>query len=198
MTDVIVHRVNSAAQLRSTPKTIGVEIDVRSNIDGLYLSHDPFATGPRLEDWIKDYSHQTIILNVKEDGLEDACADVMSRSNVSSYFFLDQTLPTVVARGRLGLRNMACRFSEFEPIESVKLLAGFCDWVWVDSFGANNLSSELIQEFLDMGLKVCAVSPELHPGNSLDAAKHFAKKMKGLTVPLDAVCTKFPELWMNQ
>jgi hypothetical protein len=195
LTAVIVHRVNSIDQLRSTPSALGVEIDVRSNVDGLYISHDPFGSGPKLDDWIKEFSHHSIILNVKEDGLEQACVDVMRKSNVSNFFFLDQALPTVVARGRLGLRNMSCRFSEFEPREGVRALADFCDWVWVDFNGFKEIDIEVVLEFQDLGLKICAVSPELHSGNGLGSATNFAQQMQRLDAPLDAICTKFPELW---
>ena len=198
MTDVIVHRVNSINQLQSTPRALGVEIDVRSDLDGLYLSHDPFLPGPRLEDWIKFFSHRSIILNVKEDGLEQACQELMTKWNVSSFFFLDQALPTIVARGRLGLRNMSCRFSEFEPREAVRALADFCDWVWVDFYGFQEIDVEVVKEFQDLGLKVCAVSPELHSGGGMGSANFFAQQMKKLENPIDAVCTKFPELWTRK
>jgi hypothetical protein len=198
LTNVFVHRVNSINQLKSTPPALGVEIDIRSDLDGLYLSHDPFISGPRFEEWLKYFSHRSIILNMKEDGLEHACQDLMSKSNVSNFFFLDQALPTIVARGRLGLRNMSCRFSEFEPREGVRALADFCDWVWVDFYGFKEIDIEVVKEFKDFGLKVCAVSPELHSGNNFDSAHNFALQMKKLENPLDAVCTKFPELWAHK
>ena len=39
---IIKHRVNKVKQLKSTRIDFGVEIDLRSNNNKIYLHHDPF------------------------------------------------------------------------------------------------------------------------------------------------------------
>ena len=67
---IIRHRVNSWNKLKSIPESEGVEIDLRSSRNDIYLHHDPFKKGVLFEKWIKFFKHKFIVLNVKEEGLE--------------------------------------------------------------------------------------------------------------------------------
>ena len=67
---IIAHRKNTIAELCETPSHFGVEVDIRSWCDGLTIHHDPFVQGEDFKEWLKHYQHQTLILNVKEEGLE--------------------------------------------------------------------------------------------------------------------------------
>lgn len=73
---IVQHRVNEAKTLKSTPNFFGVEVDVRSDANGLYLAHDPFLPGERFESWLSSYSHSLLVLNVKEEGLESECLQI--------------------------------------------------------------------------------------------------------------------------
>ena len=42
---IIEHRVNKINQIKRINKNHGVEIDIRNNLNHLYLSHDPFKKG---------------------------------------------------------------------------------------------------------------------------------------------------------
>src|SRR5688572_9551394 len=130
---IIDHRVNTAEHLRRVPRHCGVEIDLRDYDGELRLVHDPFLGGERLKDWLADYSHALCIFNVKCDGLEDAILEA-AKGRVKDYFFLDCANPTLVKLARRGEKNLAVRFSEFEPLEGCLALAGLADWVWVDCF----------------------------------------------------------------
>ena len=59
----ILHRVNSKKELLNTPREFGVEIDIRSNKENLYLHHDPFMNGEDLKGWLEGYNHSGLILN---------------------------------------------------------------------------------------------------------------------------------------
>ena len=87
--NIILHRINTIELLKKTPTNLGVEIDIRSNRNELYLHHDPFIKGELFQEWIKYFKHGTIILNVKEEGLEDTILKLMQKYNIDDYFFLD-------------------------------------------------------------------------------------------------------------
>ena len=56
-----------------------------------------------------------------------------------------------------GIKNVAVRFSEKEPIENAKLFHGKADWVWVDTITQSpiDLSNlEVLKKF-----KLCFVCP---------------------------------------
>jgi len=90
---IIEHRKNSSAELVAVPTSNGVEIDVRSNQEGLYLSHDPYDAGESFHNWLKSYRHELIVVNVKEEGLENSCLSLLEDAGVSNFFFLDQSTP---------------------------------------------------------------------------------------------------------
>jgi hypothetical protein len=194
---LIRHRINDLESLVDTPITMGIEIDVRSNANTLYLSHDPFLPGVSLEQFLEQYSHAFLVLNVKEDGLEDRCLELLSRHNISSYFFLDQSAPTLIRRGLRGSRDGACRYSEFETLQTVSSLSDFCDWVWLDFFHESRVDHAAISSLRALGLKICMVSPELHMMERVKEVSQLVDNLRLSGLMPDAVCTKFPDLWMT-
>ena len=187
----ISHRINTIKQLKDVPKEFGVELDLRSNGKDLILHHDPFSEGENFEEYLKHYDHGLMILNTKEEGLEARILELMEKYKVKDYFFLDLSLPYLIKYCRRGVKDIAVRFSEFEPVEFVERFKGLVDWVWVDCFSDMPLTQEAY-DVLKPHFKFCLVSPELQ-GFDVDRISEF----KGLlaTMPLDAVCTKRPDLW---
>ncbi len=87
--------------------------------------------------------------------------------------------------------RVAVRFSEFEPVENALSLAGVVEWVWVDCFTRMPLTPEIYRK-LKAHFKLCAVSPELQ-GRAPETIAAYAVELA--PYPMDAVCTKRPELW---
>lgn len=193
--NLISHRRNTIEELKSTPSEYGVEVDIRSDNGQLVIHHDPFAQGENFEDWIKNYRHGTLILNVKEEGLEMRLIDLMKKHGITDYFFLDQSFPFLIKWSNLGERHCAVRVSEFESIETALTLAGKIDWVWVDCFTKFPLSSEDADRLQDAGFKLCLVSPELQGRPAESAIPELAKLLAERHISADAICTKKPELW---
>lgn len=191
----ISHRRNTTEELLATPSEYGVEVDIRSDNGRLVIHHDPFAQGENFEDWIKSYRHGTLILNVKEEGLEARLIDLMKQHAITDYFFLDQSFPFLIKWSNLGERHCAVRVSEFESIETALTLAGKIDWVWVDCFTQFPLSSEDARRLQDAGFKLCLVSPELQGRPAETAIPELAKLLAERHISTDAICTKKPELW---
>ena len=194
MTEIIVHRRNLPQELRATPTHYGVEVDIRSHGDQLVIHHDPFAGTQSFEEWLGDYRHGTLILNVKEEGLEGRLLEAMANHAISRFFFLDQSFPFLLRTAKAGERRCAVRVSEYESIETALAVAALIDWVWVDCFARFPLDRSQAALLVQAGLKLCLVSPELQGRDATEIAPLRAL-LAELDVAPDAVCTKRPDLW---
>jgi hypothetical protein len=194
---LISHRRNTIEQLNSTPTEYGIEVDIRSKNGDLIIHHDPFAQGEFFENWLSHYRHKTLILNIKEEGLEQKLIKLMKKYQIEDYFFLDQSFPFLIKCSALGEHRCAVRVSEFESIETALKLAGKINWVWVDCFNHFALSKEDAQRLNFAGFKLCLVSPELQGRSDESEIPELARLLKTRNIHPDALCTKIPKLWKN-
>lgn len=202
----ISHRINSALKLPEINPACGAEIDIRYHEDELILHHDPFGHHHHpietLEHFLSHFQLKgPLILNIKTEGIEEKCIQLMNRYGLTNWFFLDLSPPyfvkysLIAESGKIpgfGKDNLAVRFSEYEPLEFALSFSGRVGWVWVDCFKRMPLDSTSHQKLSKAGFKICLVSPELH-GHSLERIQEFKKQVAGLKI--DAVCTKRPDLW---
>lgn len=192
----IVHRVNTIAHLTTVPSDHGVEVDLRDHGDRVVLQHDPFcgAAGEDFEEYLRQYCHRIIILNVKSERIEHRVLEMIRRHGIEDYFFLDCSFPMIRTLVSQGERRIAVRFSEYEPLESALALAGCIDWVWVDCFSKMPLTAAAYAA-MRPHFKLCTVSPELQ-GHDADTIRDFREKLA--MYDIDAVCTKRPDLWRHE
>ena len=202
----INHRINTVAQLAEVPLENGIELDIRYHENELVLHHDPFGhhqTAPTLfTDLLAAWHHSgPMILNVKTEGIERLCINLMQEYGVKNWFFLDLSMPYFAifsehaARGDIagfGPENLAVRFSEREPIEYALAFTGKARWVWVDCFTKLVLTKEVADTLEAAEFEICLVSPELQ-GHYINQIAEFKKALKDIS--LDAICTKYPDLW---
>ena len=193
--EIILHRRNKINQLLDVDNKYGVEIDLRTFNEEIILHHDPFAKGELFSDWIKHYNHGTLILNVKEEGLEERIKNILDNEKIKNYFFLDQSFPSLVASANSGEKNCAVRFSEYESIETVLSLSNKVSWVWADCFTKYVLNEKNSTILHDNGFKICLVSPELQGRNLKDEIDLILQKIANENIIIDAVCTKKPQIW---
>ncbi len=191
---IISHRKNTIEELQATPVEYGIEMDIRSYGDRLIVHHEPFVDAVNFEEWIKHYHHKRLILNIKEEGIEYRVKEIVERNGIKDFFFLDLSFPYLIKMVNAGEKRAAVRFSEYESLESVTALAGKADWVWVDCFTKLPLTQDSY-EVLCEHFKLCIVSPELQ-GRSIEEIKVFKQQLKSFNI--DAVCTKRPDLWLNE
>lgn len=194
----IIHRINLIADLQSLSAVYGVEVDIRSMGERLIIHHDPFVNGEDFRDWIAAYRHGTLILNVKEEGLESRLIELMRSHGIEDYFFLDQSFPFLIKWAKLGERRCAVRVSEYESIETALTLAGKVDWVWVDCFTQFPLSAEDASRLKQAGFKLCLVSPELQGRDAASEIPLMSAILAERNITVDAVCTKRPDIWEAQ
>ena len=131
----IAHRVNTRKELKTLSKGYGVELDLRDNVDGrIYINHDPFILGEDFEEYLKEYNHGIIILNIKSERIELKVLELIQKYNVKEYFFLDSSFPMIKLLSDKGEKNIALRYSEYEGIDTLEKMKGKVEWIWVDCF----------------------------------------------------------------
>jgi hypothetical protein len=193
---IIRHRINKINDLISIPPDQGIEIDLRSFDGELIVEHDPFKNGEKFIDWIRYFHHKQLVLNVKEDGLENFIIGILEELKISSYFFLDQPFPSLYKLSRIMPRVCSTRVSEYESIESALLLNP--GWVWFDSHTGNwdylRRSFDAIRE---TPIKTCLVSPELQRQKYGKEITDLKSRIGQLSINFDAVCTKLPHIWQG-
>ncbi len=190
---LVSHRRNTIAELCGTPPHQGVEVDIRSQGDLLIIHHDAFADGEDFGRWLESYRHRLLILNVKEEGLEQRLLALMAARKIDEFFFLDQSFPFLVRTARAGEKRCAVRVSEFESVKTAEALAGLVTWIWVDCFTRFPISGEEAARLRLLGFKLCLVSPELQGRPDEIPALRALLSREGVIA--DAVCTKRPDHW---
>ena len=157
--NIIVHRVNTIKSLKSVDTDLGCEIDIRTDGSQLILNHDPFKKGDNLIDYLDEYKHGTLVLNIKETGIEKDVLDEVKKRKIKSYFLLDVEFPYIIKAFMRNENNIAIRFSEYETIENVITFKNNLKWVWVDlvsKIPINEFNFKLLNQF-----NLCLVCPSL-------------------------------------
>jgi len=181
----ICHRVNTVRELKKIPEEYGVEIDLRDDLEGqIYIHHDPFKKGDLFVDYLENYNHATLILNIKSEGIEYKVLELLDKYKIENYFFLDCSFPMIYKLSKCGENKIAQRFSEFEKANTTIST----EWIWVDCFNKLPINRENYKILKEKGYKLCLVSPELQRRNGqIEEYKEYLEK-EGIV--FDAICTK--------
>lgn len=194
-THFICHRINTIEDLQDVPDRFGVELDIRDDCESnkIILSHDPFQKGVFFEEYLKKYKNNTLILNIKSERTEIPCIKHLKDYNISNYFFLDSNLPMTYLLNKKYENNLiACRFSEFEPIENYYKIKNMITWLWVDCFTKLPINNEVYSIFKNDGKKICIVSPELQ--NQFEKITEYRKYIMNEDIIPDAICCKMKNI----
>ena len=191
-TEFIAHRINTLRELRELPPEYGVELDLRDDLTGrIYIQHNPFEDGEDFEPYAKEYGKNhngTMILNVKSERIEHKILEIIKEYGIKNYFFLDSTFPMIKLLSDMGEKNIAVRFSEFEGMDTVRVMAGKIDWIWVDTFTRLPIDRKIFDEMKKLGYKLCLVSPELQGQQEKISA--YKEQLAKDGIVFDAICTK--------
>jgi hypothetical protein len=188
---IIAHRINTTQELRGVNKSYGIEVDVRfdSKIDELVLTHDiSFENNCSLIEFLKEFNHALLILNIKSSLCEELSIEIMNRFGIENYLFLDSQIPDIVKFSKIGYGDkFISRISQYES-ENENLLDLCSKYVWVDTFGELDLSffnKRNEKEYI-------FVSPELHK-----KAYNIAKFRELIESKFHEyhICTDFEQHW---
>lgn len=187
--EFIAHRINTVEELRKLDQRYGVELDLRDNLEGrIYISHNPFEPGEDFEDYLREYHHGTMILNIKSERIEHKVLDLIKKYGVKDYFFLDSSFPMIKILSDMGEYNIALRFSELEGMDTIRNMAGKANWVWVDCFTRLPITRESYCEIKQLGYKLCMVSPELE--GQPEKIEEYRDILLKSEIKFDAICAK--------
>jgi len=187
----ICHRINSIDELNKIDQQFGVELDIRDK-NSLEIAHDPFIKGELFENYVKEYKHGTMIVNVKSERIEQTCINILNQYKID-YFFLDSSFPMIYSLNKTPQPHphpqpqFACRFSEYEPIEHFIKCKHMYDYVWVDCFTKFPLNKENYDMFKYK--KICIVSPELQ-NHTIDKIEEFRHYIIDHNIMPDMICCK--------
>ena len=194
--NIIVHRVNTIKSLKSVDTDLGCEIDIRTDGSQLILNHDPFKKGDNFIDYLDEYQHGTLVLNIKETGIENDVLDEVKKRKIKSYFLLDVEFPYIIRAFMRNENNIAIRFSEYETIENVITFKNNLKWVWVDlvsKIPINEFNFKLLNQF-----NLCLVCPSLwNRSNEILKVKDEIEKynFKNISVVTES---KYIFHWINK
>ena len=191
----IQHRVNSLKKLKNTDHNFGVEVDVRSINKKLILNHEPFQKATSLDTFLKKFNHKFLILNVKEEGIENLILNYVKKNRIKNYFLLDVAVPKIFQFIKNKKKNNLClRISKFERLNQLNFFNKKIEWIWVDTFD-NKIPLNINDlEGYSKKFKLCLVSPELVKTNNIDVIK-FIKINKYKLNFFSAVCSKNIKTW---
>ena len=177
--EIIIHRVNNIKLLEKVPRKMGCEIDIRTDGSKLVLSHDPFKKGDDFLNFIDQYDHGTLVLNIKESGIENIVLSELQKRNIKNYFLLDVEFPFMYKASINKIKNIAVRFSAFEPIEQVEIFKDKLEWVWIDTmetFPISDMNYKILNNF-----KLCLVCPSLWGRkDDIKSIKNYFLSMKSI------------------
>ena len=178
----IAHRINTKKELKNISEQYGAELDLRDSVDGkIYINHDPFILGEDFEEYLKEYNHGTMILNIKSERIELRVLELLKKYNIKDYFFLDSSFPMIKLLTDNGEKKI-------EGLDTLEKMQEKVDWVWVDCFTKLPLNNEIYNKIKKMGYKLCLVSPELQ--GQPEKIEKYAEQIKKEKIIFDSICTK--------
>lgn len=189
-----VEKNSLAAFERSFKLGFGTETDIRDWQGALVISHDiPQGGEILLSDFLdmaSAHSHQenpiTLALNIKADGLSEKVAAALSNHRHLDPFVFDMSIPDM----RSYITDNIPVFTRISEAEVKPVWLEKSSGIWLDSFDYDWFGFDELSGFLEVGKRVCIVSPELHQRSHLPLWSTL-KKM-GLNEQL-LLCTDFPE-----
>jgi hypothetical protein len=150
---------------RSFSLGFGTETDVRDCAGKLVISHDPprgdeLTLNELLE--LAASTRLTLAINVKADGLASDIHAAMKHHGYENWFTFDMSIPDTRAQLATGNPTFV-RMSEIEPTPPYLQSAS---GVWLDAFEVDEWRIDALKRLIDMDIRVCVVSPELHKRDS--------------------------------
>jgi len=200
---IFLHRQNTL-----NSQTTNIELDVRSSKDGIVLNHDPLDHKYKytlLKDKLFEFEERkTIIVNIKESGIEEEIIEIFKKFDLS-YLFLDSQIPDIIKLARKfpeEKSNIIIRVSDVECISNNLLELVNPKYLWVDYTRFSVFNQREYFNFLNKIKKkfkqyeLILVSPELY---NIDFKVFAYEISENLNKETNIhVCTKFPEIYKDK
>lgn len=178
---------------RALRNGFGIETDLRDRMGEVVISHDmPYGGEMTLADFLSLCAEypvaRPLALNIKADGLQTLVQAALAEHGIVDAFVFDMAVPDALGYLKAGLPTFT-RHSEYELAPA---FLNRCQGIWMDAFHGNDYDLALARNWLQAGLQVCMVSPELHRRPHAETWAQF--RASGLpAMPGFSLCTDFPE-----
>lgn len=171
----------------------GIEFDLRSSGSDIFVIHNPGEEGQNFNDFVKFlHPEKLYIINIKTEGIEEKVLEILQNTKIHNFFLLNCSIPMIVHLGKKGEKRLACRYSEYESLDSVMKMADFVSWVWIDCFNTLPLTRHAAYHMRSAGLRLCLLSPELQGHPIPLTIESYRKQLEENSIQVDAVCSKLP------
>ena len=119
----------------------------------------------------------------------------MNQFKIKSYFLLDVEMSFLYSSSKLGNKNIAVRFSEYEDIALSIFFQNKVNWVWIDT--VTKLPIDNINKINLSKFNTCLVCPERW--GRPEEIIQYKNQLNNINFNLTAVMTdiKFVKLWEN-
>lgn len=194
---IVKHKINTLTNLKKIPKIYGVEVDVRFNNKKFILSHENNYKKKKiyLDNFLKEFKHKYLILNLKEQHLAKKLLKYMAQKKIENFFLLDLFPHEII---KLKPKEKICtRFSYYESLKNLDKIKQFSKWVWVDFLNKRKITKSEFKNLKKLGYNVCVVSPEVAGYKSLKLIKNFVLYLKRNKIYPEMICTKKNRLWTS-
>jgi glycerophosphoryl diester phosphodiesterase len=185
----LAEKNTTPAFTRSCELGFGTETDIRDCAGRLVISHDiPVGNEIDLDEFLCIYQKKNLplALNIKSDGLVNPLKYALQAAGVTDWFVFDMSIPDL----RSYLDAQVPVFARVSEVEREPVWVEEVAGIWFDSFSGLGYDTVRIAEFLDQGLRVCIVSPELH-GRPHEKVWTVLAALSGQTEFM--LCTDYPE-----
>lgn len=181
---------------RALDEGFGIETDLRDFDGRVIISHDPPLASPLptslqwlLKQIVSVSSACRIGLNIKSDGLSAMIESELKAAEIDSnqFFVFDMSVPDSLSylKGALPIYS---RISDYEPVPT---FPDKSKGVWIDNFSGSFQQVKCAKDFINQGVRVAIVSPELHHRNRENVWNEIQTAELHLS-PLFELCTDFP------
>lgn len=99
-----------------------------------------------------------LAINVKSDGLATLIRKEMTVHGIADWFVFDMSIPDM----RWHLKEGNPVFTRMSEVEREPVWLDIAQGVWLDAFEGQWYDVQLLIDLLNMGKRVCVVSPDLH------------------------------------
>jgi hypothetical protein len=177
---------------KSFLNNFGCETDLRDFQGNVVISHDPplqklISIDQLLKLHLDINNDLPLALNVKADGLQSALKESLSIFKPKNYFVFDMSVPDTVGYIKVGIPF----YTRQSDIEKNPVLYDAAAGVWLDSFGPDWLTPNVLENHLKLGKSVCIVSPELHGRDYLQFWTSLLE-WDVISEPAVMICTDHP------
>jgi len=132
---------------------------LRSYKNNLVMNHDSFEKIFLLEDFLKSFNQNYLILNFK-NSIFDMYFNI-EKFGIHNYFFLYKYFPISIKKLFRRDKKTVIRYLSYKLHENVINFKNIVKLIWVDFYKYYTLNKEIIDFFKKYNFKICLFSPEL-------------------------------------